>query len=113
MLAVLTLAGGRDTQLAHLVAGLEAGEAPPDELVIADLGGRSRIPPAERFPIRVVSLDVTGGLPLAEARNAAAAATEADSLVFLDVDWVPAPGRVAGFRAALAALDGIVMGGVR
>ena len=113
MLAVLTLAGGRDAQLAHLAAGLDAGDQPPDELVVADLGGRSAIPRAEPFEIRAVALDVTGGLPLAEARNTAAGATEADQLVFLDVDCVPEPGMVAGYAAALDAFDGIVMGGVR
>ena len=112
MLAVLTLAGGRDAQLAHLAAGLEAGDEPPAELVVADLGGRSRIPGTDRFPTRVVNLDTSGGLPLAEARNAAAATTEADRLVFLDVDCVPARGMVAGYRAALDAFHGIVMGGV-
>lgn len=112
MLAVCTLTGNRDPQLANLVAGLAAGSRPPDELVVADLGGDARLPADAPFPIRRVVLDTTGGLPLAAARNAAAAATDAGTLVFLDVDCIPSRGLVAGYEDALRRFDGIGMGGV-
>lgn len=113
MPAVLTLAGGRDDRLADLVRGLEAQTLLPDEVVVADLGGRSRIPRTAAFPLRVVALDVAGGLPLAAARNAAVRAASSDELILLDVDCLPSRELVAGYTEALAQVPGIVMGGVR
>lgn len=113
MPAVLTLTRDRDAQLANLVAGLDAGDRAPDELVVVDMGGDARIPAARRFPVRRLVLGAADeALPLAAARNAAAASTSAQHLVFLDVDCVPSRGLVAGYAEALTRTGGVVMGGV-
>lgn len=113
VIAVLTLTSRRDAELANLISGLDAGERAPDVLVIVDMGGNARIPPARRFGIEAVRLHASGELPLARARNVAAQATQAGRLIFLDVDCIPARNMVAGYDAALHEFPGIVMGGVR
>jgi N-acetylglucosaminyl-diphospho-decaprenol L-rhamnosyltransferase len=113
LIAVLTLTSGRDAQLANLIRGLDASECAPDVLVLVDIGGNARMPSARRFRVEVVRLDAEGEPPLALARNVAAETTEAERLVFLDVDCIPAREMVAGYEAALSEFPGIVMGGVR
>jgi GT2 family glycosyltransferase len=113
LIAVLTLTSGRDAELANLIGGLDAGERAPDVLVVVDMGGDARIPPARRFDVEAVPLDAGGELPLARARNVAAQTTGAERLIFLDVDCIPARNLVAGYDAALSEFPGIVMGGVR
>jgi GT2 family glycosyltransferase len=82
-------------------------------LVVVDMGGDARVPAARRFEVQTVVLDADGDLPLASARNAAAQATQAERLIFLDVDCIPAHRMVAGYDTALRDFSGIVMGGVR
>ncbi|MGD8195364.1 glycosyltransferase family 2 protein [Herbiconiux sp. P18] len=56
----------------------------------------------------------TGALPLAEARNAGAAAAldaGATLLVFLDVDCLPRPGLLAAYRRASAGHPGALLSG--
>lgn len=63
-------------------------------------------------PARVV--DAEGdALPLAAARNLAAASTDAGQLVFLDVDCIPARGLVRAYREALEARPALLLGDVR
>ena len=113
LIAVLTLTSGRDAKLANLVGGLDAGKRAPDVLVVADMAGDARIPPARRFRVEMLPLVSADELPLARARNLAAEATGAERLIFLDVDCIPARNMVAGYDAALREFPGIVMGGVR
>lgn len=105
-IAVLTLAHGRHDHLRRQVAGLRAGTRRPDLHVIAAMDDPAltagevdgldgpwttdvvHVPPDSR------------GLPLAAARNAAAARARelgADLLLFLDVDCIPGPGTVATY----------------
>jgi hypothetical protein len=105
--AVLTLVKGRDGHLANLVAGLARGTRHPARLVVADMGETpATIPPAP-FPI-VHHRMPSPGLPLARARNAAAALAGAEVLVFLDVDCIPAAGLVAALTADARAHDALI-----
>ena len=83
LIAVLTLTSGRDAKLANLVGGLDAGKRAPDVLVVADMAGDARIPPARRFRVEVLPLVSADELPLARARILAAEATGAERLIFL------------------------------
>lgn len=115
--AVITLTRDRTDHLVNLVRGLERGRVHPDVLVVAVMGGEDPQPAIREPPFAVdwVRLDVGEGdrLPLAEARNVAAGRTDADDLVFLDVDCIPSPTLVDGYSRGLRELDGIVMGGAR
>ncbi|MFK5633478.1 glycosyltransferase family 2 protein [Ornithinimicrobium sp. LYQ103] len=111
--AVVTLTHGRHDHLRRQVAGLRASSRPPDVHVVAAMDD-----PALRqgrvdgvggpWPTEVVDVPVDErGLPLAAARNAAAArAAELGSelLVFLDVDCIPGPDTLRTYaHHALAA----------
>lgn len=98
--AVLTIVAGRHDHLRGQVAGLARSHRPPDLHVVVSMGddditagrveGLAGAWPTEIVPVEVDDL----GLPLARARNAAAARAEelgADLLVFLDVDCIPGP----------------------
>ena len=110
--SVLTLARGRRGHLVNLIAGLNGQTVRPAELVIAYM---QPLPepdlPATGFPVRYV---LVGGeeMPLAAARNRAAAAAVGDELVFLDVDCIPAPTLVARYRATAGAPGGVRLGEV-
>ena len=113
---VLTLAAGRHRHLAAQLAGLARSDVRPLVQVIAAMGD----PAIEKvvgeaapsWPTVVVGIDVptTGELPLARARNTAAArAREAgvDLLLFLDVDCIPAPAMMSRYRAAASRLGAV------
>lgn len=110
--SVLTLARGRERQLAHLMQGLARQTTPPAELVIAWMqpapaGGL----PDPGCPVR--HLVVPGEpMPLAAARNRAAAAAICDLLVFLDVDCVPGPGLVEAYVRGADERAGLQLGEV-
>lgn len=110
-LSVLTLGAGRAAHLANLVRGLCRQTRLPDELVVSVMQPeRYELPPAP-FPIR--QIDASGGnLPLAAARNAAARAAVGETLVFLDIDCIPACDFVADYAARGAGLDALLMGEV-
>lgn len=109
--SILTLAHGRADHLANLVRGLASSAHRPCELVIGVLqADRYDLPPAP-FPVRQVMAD-RPGLPLATARNVAAAEATGDLLVFLDVDCIPHPDLVGDYCAAATLTDGIFMGEV-
>lgn len=90
-ISVLTLIRGRQEHFDHLVAGLKAQNRVPDELVIAYMQDEPpQVPDDTAFAIQYVHVP-GGDLPLARARNEAAAAAAGDVLVFLDVDCIPDP----------------------
>ncbi len=106
---VVTLAAGRHDHLAGQLAGLRRSLVPADVQVVAAMGDpgvadvvAAVAPP---WPTEVLAVPVTGELPLARARNAAAAralALGAELLVFLDVDCIPAPALVTRYCDAAA-----------
>ncbi|MGC3874701.1 glycosyltransferase family 2 protein [Halomonas sp. GXIMD04776] len=110
--SVLTLVRGRREQLVNLLHGLASQTLPPDELVIAYMQPRPHQGlPKVPFPIctRYVEGDP---MPLARARNQAAAAARYEKLIFLDVDCIPSPTLVESYRQALDDEDGLYLGEV-
>lgn len=106
-LSVLTLVKNRSDHLANLVEGLRRSARPPDELVIVDMSDRPIDGPNADFPSRVVRLE-TDGLPLAQARNVAAAHASGNHLLFLDVDCIPMAHLVGIMDASLCASDALI-----
>jgi GT2 family glycosyltransferase len=111
--AVLTIVSGRHDHLRGQLLGLAAQDEAPAWHVVVSMGdddvravvGSMPAAPGTRRVVVDVPVPADGELPLARARNAAAAAAldrGADLLVFLDVDCVPSPGLVAGYRRAAA-----------
>jgi len=111
-ISVLTLVRDRRAHLINLIHGLNAQQEPPAELVIACMQADiERDLPDTAFPVR--QRRVAGdALPLARARNEAAAAARHEGLVFLDVDCIPSPALVGRYRAALAREAALYMGEV-
>jgi len=110
-LSVLTIARGREANLANVLLGLTRQTQLPDEVTIAAMQPDIYDLPDLPFPVRQVTVD-GDALPLAAARNAAVAASSGRALLFVDVDCIPGPDFVADYAAHLAHVDGLVMGEV-
>lgn len=110
-LSVVTLASGRPDHLTNVVEGLRRQTQQPIELIVAVMQDTIYQLPEAPFPIRQIHIRANE-LPLAAARNAAAAAAVGEGLVFLDMDCIPTPDLVADYAAGLAELDGLIMGEV-
>lgn len=111
--AVITIAAGRHDHLKRQLDGLRRSEVRPDVQVVGAMGDPqvahvvSQASPG--WPTEIVVVDVSGELPLAKARNRAAArALElgAELLVFLDVDCIPASDLLGRYRAAASSVTG-------
>jgi len=111
-MSVLTLTKHRSEHLARLIEGLIRSHTAPRELIVVDMGGEWQAPPPHSFPIRVIEM-TSAGLPLARARNAAAAAASSDHLLFLDVDCIPMRHLIDSLDDDLTATDAIICGEVR
>lgn len=109
--SVVTLAKGRPDHLRNVILGLSRQSQMPAELIVAVMQDESYELAAASFPIRQIMM-ADDHLPLAAARNAAAQAATGESLVFLDMDCIPAPTLIADYAAGLASLDGLLMGEV-
>jgi N-acetylglucosaminyl-diphospho-decaprenol L-rhamnosyltransferase len=103
--AVLTTVAGRPLHLYRLLAGLRRQRRHADATVVVEMRTEHDVRPLVPPPARrvVQPATTTAVLPLAAARNRAAAATDAEHLVFLDVDCIPAPDLVARYVAVLEA----------
>ena len=110
--SVLTLVKNRDRHLQRLVEGLRRSATMPRELIIVDMSDAPIKPLDAAFPIRSARLQ-TPALPLAEARNLAAAHATGDHLLFLDVDCIPASRLVQRIDADLEQGDVLVCAEVR
>lgn len=102
--SVLVLVHGRTEHLRRLLAGVDASALRPVEVVIVYMNEPS--PPLMQsvVPLRIVHIssgESYPGLPLARARNAAAAAAQTSNLVFLDVDAIPSAHLFATFMHVL------------
>ena len=111
-LSVLTLTKGRHTHLARLIEGLERSNCKPWELIVVDMADNWTDLPTPDFRVRVIPMPSTG-LPLAAARNAAAAVATSSLLLFLDVDCIPTRHLTAVMAGALAQERGIICPEVR
>ena len=110
-ISVCTLAHGRQEHMWNLVSGLAQSRLVPDELIIALMQDQPYNLPHTPFPVRQVGLEKSG-IPLAEARNLAAAEATGNLLIFLDVDCIPHPELVGDYDAAARVQDGLLMGEV-
>lgn len=114
-ISVLTLVHRRARHLLNLLEGLRQSERPPDEVVIVYMNEPTEynLPPLP-YPVRTVHVHSENtNLPLAEARNRAAAQATHERLVFLDVDCVPETDLLTHYERALAQFSGLLMGDVR
>ncbi|WP_028726033.1 glycosyltransferase family 2 protein [Paracoccus zeaxanthinifaciens] len=112
--SALTIAAGRAEHLANVIRGFDAQSTLPDELIVAVMQPEPYADlPETGFPVRQIMVPpVDGQLPLAAARNAAAAAASGEVLVFVDVDCIPGPELVAEYAAVARPGQGLVMGEV-
>jgi GT2 family glycosyltransferase len=79
----------------------------PAAHVIVNMGAAPLSLPPSPCPRHIVDL-AADGLPLAAARNRAAAAAGSGTLLFLDVDCIPARGLIGAVAAAMANFDGLL-----
>lgn len=111
--AVITIVSGRHRHLLNQQRGLRTGSRLPELYVVVAMDDPRALQLTAAGPMTCCATTVLpvaisadgGGLPLAAARNAGAAAAldaGADTLIFLDVDCVPAPGLVATYGGAVA-----------
>lgn len=105
--SVLTLVKNRHAHLLELIEGLRRCEPPPGELIVVAMDATPFTLPPAGFPIRTIC-HASSGLPLAAARNRAAAAASCPLLVFLDVDCIPMRGMLGSMAAHLAAHDALI-----
>ncbi|WP_284878240.1 galactosyltransferase-related protein [Brevundimonas sp. MEB006b] len=106
-LSALTLVRNRQAHLDRLVEGLTISASPPDELIVIDMSDAPVTLPSVDFPVRVERL-AGDALPLAAARNLAAALASGDSLLFLDVDCIVSSAVCGRMKALLADNDAVV-----
>ncbi len=110
--SVLTLVRNRATHLHKLVDGLARSDRLPDELVVVDMSDEPVAIGTQSFAVRIDRFATTG-LPLAAARNRAAALARHDRLVFLDVDCIPMSACIRLLSDALADQDALLCADVR
>jgi hypothetical protein len=111
-LAVITIVRGRLDHLARQQAALDSQRA-KHHRVVFQMGGPSVIETLAGHDITLVHLPADNDpVPLAAARNAGVAATDADSVLLLDVDCIPSPSLLDRCRDALAKVGGVVAGPV-
>lgn len=110
--SVCTLVRNRKAHLRQLVEGLRRSDLPPAELIIIDMSDAPVTVGPTDFPIRIERL-ATAGLPLAKARNRAAALATQDDLLFLDVDCIPMQDCLRRLQEELARHDALLCADVR
>lgn len=91
-IGVITIVKNRVPQFYTLLKSLEASEQKPKELVVVWMTSPSShsLVQSEHFPVKHC-FATTDTLPIARARNRGAAATDAATLLFMDVDCVIHP----------------------
>jgi len=106
-LSVLTIVRNRTAHLANLLEGVRRSAVPPDEVIVVDMSDKPVAQALDAPGVRFERLE-TAGLPLARARNRAAACATGDKLVFLDVDCIPMRACLGGLSTALDQRDGLI-----
>lgn len=112
-ISVLTIVHQREEALDNLLAGLRRSQVLPGEVIIVHMNEAVREYPPQGYPLRTHQIMAEGHLPLAEARNLAAAKANGDKLVFLDADCIPAPDLTGRYAAALEGPQTLWTGAVR
>lgn len=113
-ISVCTIYAKRKTHLQNLVKGLIRSQLHPDELVIVCMNDRLPELPKTPFVIRTASINTDNSyLPLAVARNKAAAIATGEKLIFLDVDCISDRHLITTFNYHLQQEDALYAGSVR
>ncbi|MDQ0095992.1 glycosyltransferase family 2 protein [Paeniglutamicibacter psychrophenolicus] len=110
--SVLVIVHGRAGHLRALLAGVQRSAELPQEVVVVYMDEPDPEPLPCSVPLRihhVASRPGEAGLPLARARNAAAAAAACPYLVFLDVDCIPAAPLFTAMVDAITGGDVLAM----
>ncbi len=111
-LSVLTLVKNRTPHLQRQIEGLRRGIAQPDELIIVNMGAAPLHLPDVAFPIKMLERPAPG-LPLAQARNLAAAHARCEKLLFLDVDCIPMQSLLTEVTKCLDGFHGLLCAEIR
>lgn len=110
--SVLTIVRNRSAHLLNLVEGVRRSAFRPDEVVVVDMSDEPLTIADTDLNLRVERVE-TEGLPLAKARNRAAAAARGERLIFLDVDCIPMRECIGMLAQALETEDALICGDVR
>ena len=111
-LSVLTLVRNRTDHLVNLLEGVARSAVQPDEVVVVDMSDTPVRLAGQHPLVRFERLE-TDGLPLAQARNHAAACAKGERLVFLDVDCIPMRDCLGMLSDTIGAHDRLVCAEVR
>jgi len=106
--SVLTITHGRGDRLANLIAGANQSSLVPAEIVVVFMSQRDEPKLESTVPVRRVHVEGEP-LPLAAARNLAATSASTNTLIFLDVDCIPARDLARVLIGSIATNGGIVM----
>lgn len=102
-ISVLTIVRGRQAHLENVLIGLSRSHQPPSEWIVVGMDQDVELRDENGVRIRTSRVDGDGNrLPLAEARNRAAALCQTERMVFLDVDCIPSARMIRIFDESLA-----------
>jgi GT2 family glycosyltransferase len=110
--SILTIMRNREPHLHQLIEGLRRSARRPDELIVVDMSDEPVTIDALDFPVTIERF-ATDALPLAAARNRAAACARNDTLLFLDVDCIPMSDCIGRLAEELARHDGLLCADIR
>ncbi|PPK88435.1 GT2 family glycosyltransferase [Neolewinella xylanilytica] len=113
-ISLLTIVRGRRTQLHNLLRGVAAQTRKPEEVIVVFMNEAipDQLPdPGCKMYLHQIA-DPDHPLPLAAARNLAAANASGRLLAFLDVDCIPHPEYLELLSTAVRQTHGVVMGDV-
>ena len=111
--SVCTIYANRQQHLQNLVAGLIGSNLTPKQLIIVCMNDRLPELPQTPFAIATTTINTPDYLPLAAARNKAAALATGDRLVFLDVDCICDRYMLETFSYHLNREDALYSGSVK
>lgn len=109
----LTIVRGRQAHLDNQAIGWSRSHRPPDRWIIVAMGQPPTATPPPGCVVHIETVPADDGhLPLARARNRAAEISDADHLLFLDVDCIASPELVDGIHRTLSDAPGLWMADV-
>ena len=114
-ISLLTIASGRREQLHHLLRGVAAQTQKPREVVVVLMNEAvpEKLPdPGCELRLYTINSEVDQ-LPVARARNRAAAEARGEMLAFLDVDCIPHSEYLHELEHAICLTKALVMADVR
>ncbi len=113
-ISVLTIVRGRQTHLENQLKGLLQSQVMPAQWIVVGMDQEVSVPMTDRLPVRTDRVNGDGeSLPLAKARNRAAAICKTEQMIFLDVDCIPSPTMIGTFQAALTDDERLWMGNAK